>query len=337
GGSASQCTGRADAPYPGSGTGQACAWRSPETALANIAGGDTVIIGAGSYAIGANGLTPAVPSGTSSGRTRILGKAGTRPKLVGTNATHRVINLQGSSHVEIGNLEITDGSDCVFNHSDAGVACGSGDAYARAGIYASASRDVWLHDLDIHGLGSRGIQAGGLADWTVERTRINRNGAVGWNGDIGSGSANTGKIVLREVEIGWNGCGERVDTGAAWACWGQKAGGYGDGLGTAASGGQWVIEDAFVHHNTSDGLDFYHLDGGDNTSVVMRRVHAVANAGNQVKITGTALVENSVLVGHCTYFRNRHFMQDGDLCRAYGATLRLVLTGNDTVVVRHNT
>ncbi|WP_460815069.1 hypothetical protein, partial [Luteimonas pelagia] len=42
GGSASQCTGRADAPYPGSGTGQACAWRSPETALANIAGGDTV-------------------------------------------------------------------------------------------------------------------------------------------------------------------------------------------------------------------------------------------------------------------------------------------------------
>ncbi|WP_460815067.1 choice-of-anchor Q domain-containing protein, partial [Luteimonas pelagia] len=42
-------------------------------------------------------------------------------------------------------------------------------------------------------------------------------------------------------------------------------------------------------------------------------------------------------VGHCTYFRNRHFMQDGDLCRAYGATLRLVLTGNDTVVVRHNT
>ncbi|MEG3192311.1 hypothetical protein SNE32_08355, partial [Lysobacter sp. D1-1-M9] len=33
GGDASQCTGRADAPYSGSGSNQACAWKHPFVAL----------------------------------------------------------------------------------------------------------------------------------------------------------------------------------------------------------------------------------------------------------------------------------------------------------------
>ena len=58
GGDASQCTGRADAAYPGSGTGQACAWKHPFFALTpggskRIVGGDTVVIGSGTYLIGA--------------------------------------------------------------------------------------------------------------------------------------------------------------------------------------------------------------------------------------------------------------------------------------------
>jgi len=57
GGDASQCTGRGDAAYPGTGTAQACAWKGPHYALPasgspRIAGGDTLIIGAGSYMIG---------------------------------------------------------------------------------------------------------------------------------------------------------------------------------------------------------------------------------------------------------------------------------------------
>ena len=48
GGDATQCNGRADVPYPGSGTGQNCAWKHPYYALPNsgtprIAGGDTLI------------------------------------------------------------------------------------------------------------------------------------------------------------------------------------------------------------------------------------------------------------------------------------------------------
>ena len=340
GGDASQCTGRADAAYPGSGTAQACAWKNPNIALPasgtrRIAGGDTLMIGSGSYTIGSGGAMQSVPSGpTATARTRILGKAGA--KLVGTNGVD-VLSLVGSSNVEVGNLEITDGSDCVYTHSNAAATCTSAMSYARGGITASASSNVWLHDLNIHGLAARGIEAGGLTDWTVEHVKINKNGRVGWNFNIGTGSSNSGKIILRDIEIAWNGCGERVATGEPWACWAQQTGGYGDGLGTTVTGGQFLVEDAFVHHNTSDGLDFRYMDGAPTTSVTLRRVYSVANAGNQVKVKGNSLIENSVLVSQCGYFKDRYYMLADDSCRAGGNSLQLVFTSNNTAVVRHNT
>jgi len=340
GGDASQCNGRADAAYPGSGTAQNCAWKNPNIALPNsgsarIAGGDTLLIGAGSYQIGSGGYMQRIPSGTSTAKTRILGKAGT--KLVGIGGIHRVLNLDGSSNVEIGNLEITDGSDCVYNHSQSGATCTSSMPWARVGLYARASSNVWLHDVNIHGMAKNGANAGGLTNWTMERVKFNKNGAAGWDGNIGTSASNAGTITMRGIEIAWNGCGERVSTGEPWACWAQQTGGYGDGFGTTDTGGQWLIEDAFIHHNTSDGLDLRYMDGADSTKVTLRRVYSVANAGNQVKIKGNSLIENSVLVGQCTWFRNKYYMTEGDLCRAYGSSLLLILTGNDVATVRHNT
>src|SRR5688572_12464420 len=341
GGDASQCDGRADAAYPGSGTAQACAWKNPNIALPNsgtarIVGGDTLMIGAGTYQIGSGGYMQKVPSGPSAtSRTRILGKVGT--KLVGVAGTHRVINLDGSSNVEIGNLEITDNSDCVYNHSNSAATCTSTMPWARVGIYAAASSNVWLHDVNIHGMGKNAFNAGGLANWTLERVKMNKNGSAGWDGNVSSGGYNSGQMVMRDIEIAWNGCGERVATGEVWACWAQSTGGYGDGFGTVDTGGQWLIEDAYIHHNTSDGLDLRYMDGADGTNVTLRRIHSVANAGNQVKIKGNSLIENSVLVGHCTYFRGKYNMAEADLCRAYGSSLLLILTGNDVATVRHNT
>ncbi|MFC5568926.1 hypothetical protein ACFPN1_02465 [Lysobacter yangpyeongensis] len=343
GGDAVQCTGRADAAYPGSGSGKACAWKSPEIALppsgpARISGGDTLLIGAGTYRIGDNGYLQPIPGGRSAATpTRVIGKPGTMPKIVGVGGIHRVLNLEGSSNVEVGRLEITDNSDCVFRHANPRVACNDAMAWARVGLYAKSSSNVWLHDLDIHGLAARGINAGLLSNWTLDRVRINRNGTAGWDGNVGDRGSDSGRMILRDVEIAWNGCGERVATGEPWACWAQSAGGYGDGFGTTETGGTWLIEDANVHHNTSDGLDLRYMDGADGTSVTVRRLRAVANAGNQLKIKGNALVEDSVLVGHCSFFRNRFFMGDEDLCRADGSTLQLVLTGGDTVTVRRNT
>ncbi|MEG3192310.1 hypothetical protein SNE32_08350 [Lysobacter sp. D1-1-M9] len=186
-------------------------------------------------------------------------------------------------------------------------------------------------------MAQQGIRAGGLSDWTLERVKLIANGRAGWDGNVGDDGSNSGRIVLREIEIGWNGCGERWKTGEPWACWAQKTGGYGDGLGTTETGGHWLVEDAYIHHNTSDGLDLRYMDGKDSTHVTVRRTHAVANAGNQVKVRGNATIENSVLVSQCAYFRGKHFMVEGDHCRAGGNTLQLVPTSNDTISVRHNT
>lgn len=341
GGDADQCTGQADAAYPGSGTQRECAWKSPAVALpasgrARIAAGDVVMIARGTYVIGEP--MQAIPGGESAASpTRILGKPGKPPKLIGINGIRSVLDLEGSSNVELGRLEITDDSDCIYKHSNPDAACTGAMPWARIGIFARDSHNVWLHDLDIHGMAALGINAGGLRDWTVERIKLNRNGRAGWDGNVGGDGSNAGRIVMRDIEIGWNGCGERIATGEPWACWAQGSGGYGDGFGTTRTGGQWLIEDAYVHHNTSDGLDLRYMDGADATQVVLRRIHAVANAGNQLKVKGNAVIEDSVLVGHCSYFRNKYFMTDKDLCRADGSTLQLVLTGNDLATVRRNT
>lgn len=359
GGDVKQCTGRSDAAYPGSGTGRACAWKHPFHALppkgpARIAGGDTLIIGGGQYMMGqgapgavncnaASCFMTKIPNGPSStSRTRILGKPGTRPVLWATERATRMINLEGSSNVEIGNLEITDRSDCVYDHSVASARCKTSSApygqWGRVGIYARASSNVYLHDLNIHGMAHMGINAGGLSNWTLERVKINKNGKAGWDANVGESiSNNSGKITLRDVEIAWNGCGERWQTGAIWACWAQSTGGYGDGLGTYYTGGQWLIEDSFIHHNTSDGLDLRYMDGKDGTTVTIRRVHAVGNAGNQIKLRGNGIVENSVIIGNCTYWSGKHYMRSTDNCRASGNSLQLILTPSDKVTVRHNT
>ena len=368
GGNAIQCTGKADAAYPGKGTAQACAWKSlhyalPIDAPARIAGGDTVLIARGNYMIGwgapgaAGGrcysgghydcYLPPIPSGSSAvAKTRILGQGHdtgckVAPKLWGTERVNQVLNLEGSSNVEVGCLEITDRSDCVEFHSNLAARCQRDVApygdWASVGLAASDSRNVWLHDLNIHGLANTGVHAGRLRDWTVERVAINANGWVGWNGDLGGDSANAGAIILRHVEIAWNGCGQHWQTGVPWACWAQEGGGYGDGLGTGRTGGHWLIEDSRIHHNTSDGLDLLYLDGGADTSVVVRRVYAVGNAGNQIKTQGTAIIENSVVVGHCAYFNGRYDMTSSDQCRAQGNALSIGLAPGQTVTVRHNT
>ena len=335
GGDARACNGRADARSRG-GSGQDCAWNSPVHALGDmprLAPGDTLVIRAGSYDI-AQPLH--VPSGVRiQGHGHATG-CRTPPTLVGRNGI-RVLDLDGSDDVEVSCLEITDHSDCVYKHSSAEAACRGGD-WAKIGLFAQGSRGVTLRDLDIHGLAHIGVQAAGLADWTLERVAINNNGWVGWEGNIkGRNSSNSGRIVMRGVEVAWNGCGERWRTRKPWACWAQQSGGYGDGLGTTHTGGEWLIEDSSFHHNTSDGLDLRYLDGSPRTNVVIRRVHAHANAGNQIKTRGNATIENSVVVGWCSYFAGRDFMRDKDQCRASGDAVSLVLAPGRTATLRHNT
>jgi len=369
GGSADECTGLVDAPYPGSGTGQDCAWDHPFRALqpsgepgepgtTRIAGGDTLVIAAGSYRIGHGApgadacvsdypwdcVMPPVPSGPDDAHpTRILGVGwdtgcANPPELWGTERAAHVLDLTGADHAEIACLEITDHAACAEDHSG-GLACAN-DAYpygdwASDGLYAEDATDVYLHDLNIHGLASAGVRAGRLTDWTVEDVRIAGNGLIGWEGDIGDDSSNSGTLLFRRWTAEWNGCAETYPGDEPTGCWDENFGGYGDGVGTGATGGDWIIEDSAFLHNASDGLDLlYHRLGG---SITIRRTIAEGNAGNQIKANGPTSIENSIIVGNCGYFDGQPFTYNVENCRAYGNALALNLQPGDQITMTNNT
>jgi hypothetical protein len=369
GGSQEACTGLVDAPYPGSGTDQPCAWDHPFRALqpsgepgvpgtARIAGGETLIIASGSYRMGfgAPGAEscdagypwdchmPPVPSGPDpSHPTRILGAgwdAGCAdpPELWGTERAAHVLDLTDASNVKVACLEITDHSGCVDDHTG-GLACERGSHpygdWAADGLYAEDSANVRLSHLDIHGLAAAGVRAGRLVNWTVEDVRIAANGWVGWEGDIEGDDANAGTLIFRRWTVEWNGCSETYPGGEPTGCWSQSAGGYGDGVGTGATGGDWVVEDSAFLHNTSDGLDLlYHTLGG---SVTIRRTIAEGNAGDQIKTAGPTRAENVIAVSNCGFFSGQPFTHHVDDCRAGGSALAFTLNPGDQVTVVNTT
>ncbi len=382
GGTATQCDGKTNVAFSTSIINKACAWKHPFVALppggtAKIAGGDTLIIGNGSYKMGYGAsagaeicysagsydcVMPPIPSGPSADRpTRILGQnwnngCSISPELFGSQRPWYIVNLgrrnymvdkakelnaTGSNNVELQCLEITDHSGCVESHSNSAHRCNR-DVYpygdwASHGIYAENSKNVLLKNLNIHGLANRGVMAGRLTDWTVENVKIKANGWAGWEGDIdnnGPNSGNFGTMTFKKVIVEWNGCGETYPGLQPTGCWGQTAGGYGDGLGTGTTGGNWIIEDSTFSHNTSDGLDLlYHTGGG---TVTIKRVHTEGNAGNQLKTNGNATITDSVIIGNCGYFQGKPFTHNVDNCRALGNALSIALENTTAPVQLYN-
>jgi hypothetical protein len=374
GGSAVQCTGLANAAYPGSGSAQACAWNHPFQALppgggARISGGDTLIIAPGEYKIGFGApgaencdyegsydcvMLP-LPSGPDAAHpTRLLGSGWesgctTSPQLWGSGRPWSVVDLTGSNNVEIGCLEITDHSSCIEDH----LAPTGGSPYtcqrdappygdwAAIGLYAEDSANVLLKDLNIHGLANTGVRAGRLTDWTVENVSVVGNGSAGWDGDLSGDSSNSenhGTFTFRHWTVAWNGCGETWPELLHLGCWGQEAGGYGDGAGFGGTtGGHYIIEDSAFLDNTSDGLDmlYVRLPG---SVIEIRRTIAAGNDGNQIKFTTeTGSVENSLLVGNCGRFHGMTGWNNDDDCRASGDALSIDLRPGGQVTLINNT
>ncbi len=370
GGNVNQCTGLVNAPYPGSGSHQPCAWDHPFRALqpsgepgvpgtVRIAGGDTLIIAAGSYRMGYGApgaencqadypwdcVMPPVPSGPDAAHpTRILGQGwnagcSNPPELWGTERAAYLLDLSGAHYVEVACLELTDHATCAADHTG-GLACPT-EAYpygdwAAIGLYAVDAANVTLRDLNIHGLADRGVKAGRISDWTVEQVRIAGNGWAGWEGDVDGDDSNSGTLIFRHWTVEWNGCVETYPGEAPTGCWAQTAGGYGDGVGTGETGGHWIIEDSAFLHNTSDGLDLLYVRR-PGSLIEIRRTLARDNAGNPIKINGTARIENSVIIGNCGYFEGKPFTYHVDNCRACGNALALALRPGSTVTVVNNT
>jgi hypothetical protein len=283
-----------------------------------------------------------IPSGSDASHpTRILGAGwdagcANPPELWGTGRPNYIVNMIGSSNVEIACLEITDHSSCIEDHLNATggspYTCQRdnppyGD-WAATGLYAEDSANVYLKDLNIHGLAHTGIQAGRLTDWTVENVRLAGNGLAGWDGDLvgdGSNSENHGTFIFRHWLVEWNGCGETYPDQQHVGCWGQEAGGYGDGAGFGGTtSGHYIIEDSAFLNNTSDGLDmlYVRLPG---SFIEIRRTISAGNDGNQIKTTGNVSIENSILVSNCGFFHGRPYWNNDDDCRAGGDALVFAL------------
>jgi hypothetical protein len=71
--------------------------------------------------------------------------------------------------------------------------------------------------------------------------------------------------------------------------------------------------------------------------VTVLRSHFYNNAGNQVKIKGPALIQNSVIVGYCSSFNGKYDMSGGDNCRANGTAVLLVSTPGALASLSYNT
>jgi len=358
GGTTSQCTGLADAPYAGTGTNQACAFNHPFWGISvagapmKMVGGDTLIIGPGQYMMGFGAPNAsvcsqywpydckmrAIPSGTSTNPTRILGKGwdtgcSSKPQLWGTERSASVMDLRGSSNVQIQCLEITDHSSCMEFGPDQATLCKRNKypfgPWATNGIVAQDSQNVLLKNVYIHGL-KRGILGGRLTDWTMENVDIIGNSSAGFDGDIGASvSSNSGKIIFKNSRIMWSGCGETYPGLQPHHCYGQSQGGYGDGLGTNKTGGDWVFDHVDFTHNTSDGLDLLYHNG--NGTITISHSRFEGNASNQVKVATSTVIDNSKLIGNCAFFEGKPFTATTNYtnfqptafgnCRALGNTL----------------
>src|SRR5690348_6207952 len=71
--------------------------------------------------------------------------------------------------------------------------------------------------------------------------------------------------------------------------------------------------------------------------VTVLRSHFYNNAGNQVKIKGPALIQNSVIVGYCSAINGKYDMSGGDNCRANGTAVLLVSTPGALASLSYNT
>lgn len=246
GGTSTQCSGLADAAYPGSGTNQACAFAHPAWALGTsgaagiMVGGDTLIISAEQYVVGYgmpnnpdgskdytyDSTLNAPPAGLSSAnKTKIYGKgydagcAGTKAQLWGTERVWQVLTVGSNTDVQC--LEITDHSACIEDGPKDGSVGGfpvqcvrntyPHGPWGSVGLNISdGSGNVSLTNVDIHGMALRGIFAYHVGNIDLTNVRVIANGFVGWDSDgDSSDDSYTGTITFTNSKIEWNGCGEK--------------------------------------------------------------------------------------------------------------------------------
>jgi hypothetical protein len=342
-------------------------------------GGDTYIIrgsiGTGvSYRVGWNsskycdptgcwGITgdsagsgaPPPPSGTAAQHTRILGEnyaschsASAKTQLHGGWATGTVLDLGGTSYVDVACLDITDFSAC--GRATQKVGCDATQDFAQNGIsFSNTSNHDMLTDIHIHGMATNGI-SGPTGDGVVmDYVDILGNASSGWNTD--NGTTGRGSLLVQHYDISWNGCAEEypvVHPIPYGDCTDQDHGGYGDGFGTATMdspppGWQVHFDQGVASYNTQDGLDALHI-GGKGSSMTVSHTRAFSNMGQQIKVGGAAaIMTDNLIVGNCKAMGEKipgtppEFNAKLDLfCRAGDTAVLINVPDDQPAIFRNN-
>ncbi|MGF7179425.1 hypothetical protein [Tunturiibacter psychrotolerans] len=347
-----------------------------------IAGGDTVIIrgsiGTGvSYRVGWDhpswscekntcwGIAgdayvsgaPPPPSGTAAQHTRILGEnyascrsASAKTQLHGGWAATNVLDLSGTSYVDVACLDITDFSAC--GRASQKLGCDSNQDFAQVGIrLTNKTTNLTLTDLHIHGLAGSGI-AGPTGDGVVmDYIDILGNASAGWNADANDGITGKGSLLVQHYDISWNGCAEEypiVHPLPYGDCTDQDHGGYGDGFGTATKdsdppGWQVHFDKGTASYNTQDGLDALHI-GGAGSSMTVTDSLAFSNMGQQLKVGGaTATLIGNYVVGNCDAMSHAipgtppgYNAKLGLFCRAGDTAIDITMPEDRPAIFQHN-
>ncbi|MDQ2833205.1 MAG: hypothetical protein M3Y50_05540 [Acidobacteriota bacterium] len=343
-------------------------------------GGDTYLIRGSiadgvSYRVGQNGPNsgdyfglagdpygagiPPPLSGTASQHTRILGgnyaachSVSAKTQLHGGFGVGAVLNMSGSSYIDIACLDITDFSSCGKGAQTRGCKTNFPlDDFASNGIaWSKSSTHDTLTDVHIHGLANAGM-IGPVGDgMTFSYLDILGNAAAGWNADSGNGTTGSGSLLVEHYTIGWNGCAEeypiRHDVPYG-DCTDDNTGGYGDGFGTSTvtsvPGWQIHFDQGSVFYNTQDGLDALHVTG-EGSSVTVTRTLAYGNMGQQIKVGGAkGIVTNNQIVTNCNALRQNipgtpagYNSRLSDFCRAADAGVLLTVRDGSMTVFENN-
>ena len=279
------------------------------------------------------------------------------PEIWGSGRVLRILDATNSTGVTLEDIEITDHSSTGFNHPSLSAGCNSGtkpdNLTAQDGLWMDNASDLTLNDVYIHGVCRYNIFGGRYGDLEFNDTRINHGGYGGWNSDT-TGSCTTCGADSSATTIDFNGtcsvdpfvCTSQVNYNGCienWqsdgtvmtsGCYSQGTGGYGDGIGSNSTTGQWTFNGTDISHNSSDGLDLLYLNRGTPSGGTLKFYNgrAEGNNGNQIKGPNQMDIQSSDIIGNCGYFCSNNGIATSGMtkCRASGNTIEIAFVDDNT-------
>lgn len=295
-------------------------------------------------------------------------------KLLGINGAFYVLDLQGSTGVDVECFDISQPTQCTllgntYTHCSNNSGAGNGDDYATHGIFleyqtAQGPSNATLKDIEIHGIANEGMSGGhlnasGTDTFTASDIYLMGNGGAGWDwdgGGCGTSCESLGTMNFNWIRIEWNGCVEVQPNGGTVGgngyteCADDSNGGYGDGWALIATQGNWTINHGLFRWNTQDGFDSLHTSDDlahPPTAITLENSWSEGNEGQTFKLgfSPATTARSNVSIGNCRRLASAFppnpagYNTDlSDFCRAGGDQWALIMNnGMGPMKIQANT